>query len=98
MPARLLDEIERLSRRREPIAEINRLAGAEAARMGLPRPSYEQVRVLVHTARRYRRFGPKSWSTIAAENAYYLKPEYILLPDLFDRSRQRLRDHAPPSK
>ena len=45
-PARLLDVIERLSSERAPIAEINRRVGAEAERLGLPRPSYERVREL----------------------------------------------------
>ena len=54
-PARLLDVIERLSSERAPIAEINRRVGAEAERLGLPRPSYERVRELVHEARELRR-------------------------------------------
>ena len=54
-PARLLDVIERLSSERVPIAEINRRVGAEAERLGLPRPSYERVRELVHEARELRR-------------------------------------------
>jgi hypothetical protein len=48
---RLLDVIERLAFLRVPIAEINRLVGAEAERLGLPRPSYQRVRTLVHEAR-----------------------------------------------
>jgi hypothetical protein len=53
-PARLLDVIERLSSERLPIAEINRRVGEEAERLGLPRPSYERVRELVHEARDLR--------------------------------------------
>jgi hypothetical protein len=52
---RLLDYIETVSTRRVPIAEINRLVGAEAERLGLPRPSYNRVRELVHEARELRR-------------------------------------------
>jgi hypothetical protein len=52
---RLLDFIEMVSARQVPIAEINRLVGAEAERLGLPRPSYQRVRVLVHEARELRR-------------------------------------------
>lgn len=48
---RLLDVIERLAFRPVPIAEINRLVGAEAERLGLPRPSYQRVRTLVQEAR-----------------------------------------------
>ena len=59
-PARLLDVIERLSNEKAPIAEINRRVGAEAERMGLPRPSYERVRELVHEARELRRAWPST--------------------------------------
>ncbi|HET7572580.1 MAG TPA: hypothetical protein VFJ77_07925 [Gaiellaceae bacterium] len=52
IPRRLLDEIERQARRRVPIAEINRAVGMTAARLRFHRPSYEQVRVHVHAARR----------------------------------------------
>ena len=52
---RLLVALNRLDRRTLPIAEVNRRLGAEAARIGLPRPSYERVRVLVHQLRRIRR-------------------------------------------
>jgi hypothetical protein len=48
---RLVEGIVRLSRSKLPIAEINRRVGALAAEHGLPRPSYERVRLLVHNAR-----------------------------------------------
>jgi hypothetical protein len=41
-----------------PIAEVNRRVGAVARRLGLTKPSYEQVRVLVHANRRRRPMGP----------------------------------------
>ena len=37
-----------------PIAEVYRRFGAEADRLGLPRPSYERIRVLVHELRAAR--------------------------------------------
>ena len=37
-----------------PIAEVRRRVGAEADRLGLPRPSYERVRELVHESRGLR--------------------------------------------
>ena len=52
---RLLVALSWLDRRSLPIAEVNRRLGAEASRHGLPRPSYERVRVLVHQLRRLRR-------------------------------------------
>jgi hypothetical protein len=48
---RLVNEIIRLSKSRLTAAEITRRVGAKAADDGLPRPSYERVRVLVHEAR-----------------------------------------------
>ena len=54
-PPKLLDVIERLAIQQAPIAEINRRVGAEAERLGLARPSYQRVRVLVHEARDLQR-------------------------------------------
>jgi hypothetical protein len=48
---RLIEAIVRLSRSKLALAEINRQVGALAAEHGLPRPSYERVRLLVHDAR-----------------------------------------------
>jgi len=52
---RLLRALDRLDDARLPIAEVNRRLGAEAHRLGLPRPSYQRVRVLVHQLRRLKR-------------------------------------------
>ena len=52
---RLLDEVDALSEKSLPIAEINRRVGAEAQRLGVTKPSYERVRELVHEARDLRR-------------------------------------------
>lgn len=93
---RLLDAIERLSRRQAPIAEINRLVGAEASRMGLPRPSYEQVRVLVHTARRMRA-ATRPLSSVAFDVVTRTAPQQALL-DRFGEPRHRLRDRASDPK
>jgi hypothetical protein len=93
---RLLDEIERQSERAVPIAEMNRCVGRAAAAMGLYRPSYEQVRVLVHAARDLRRKGPVSVSTVALQVAFRAKPPEALYMRFLDPPRQRLRDRAPP--
>ena len=45
----------RLDREDRPIAETNRRLGTVADELGLPRPSYEQVRVLVHGLRAGKR-------------------------------------------
>jgi hypothetical protein len=52
---RLIDAIVRLDDRRIPIAEVNRRVGQEAERLGVRRPSYQRVRVLVHQLRRVRK-------------------------------------------
>jgi len=57
----LLEALPRLDDGKRPIAEVCRLVGAEADRRGLTRPSYEQIRVLVHLLRaidRRRTGGP----------------------------------------
>jgi hypothetical protein len=92
----LLDEIERQSRRPVPIAEMNRCIGRAAAEMGLYRPSYEQVRVLVHTARRLRRQAPTRVSTVAVQVAFRIKPPEALLGPLFEPPAPRLRDQPLP--
>jgi hypothetical protein len=56
---RLLEALARLDDRSVPIAETNRRLGDEAARLGLPRPSYQRVRELVHQHRRITR-GPST--------------------------------------
>jgi hypothetical protein len=48
---RLLAAAARFDRRDRPIAEINRLVGGVAGALGLPRPSYEQIRQAVHEVR-----------------------------------------------
>jgi hypothetical protein len=48
---RLRRSLRRLDDGTRPIAEVNRLLGAEAQRSGHFRPSYEQVRQAVHAAR-----------------------------------------------
>src|SRR5438876_166031 len=58
---RLLEELARIDRRGLPIAEVNRRLGEKAEALGLQRPSYERVRVLVHELRSARaRRGPST--------------------------------------
>src|SRR5437899_13002777 len=57
IPQRLLSALARLDDVQLPIAEVNRRLGAEAERLGLPRPSYQRIRVLIHQLRWLRR-GP----------------------------------------
>jgi hypothetical protein len=96
IPRRLLDEIERQSERTVPIAEMNRCVGRTAAAMGLYRPSYEQVRVLVHAARHLRRRAPTPVSTVAFQVAFKARPPEAFYLRLIAPPRERLRDRAPP--
>jgi hypothetical protein len=47
----LLAGIERLDDENVPIADVYRRVAALASHLGYPRPSYEQIRVLVHEHR-----------------------------------------------
>lgn len=96
IPAGLLDEIERHSRRRLPIAEINRRVGRAAWRMSLPRPSYERVRVLVHIARRLRRLGPRVCLTRTYEVSFGVRIGIGFGHRFGECRRLRLRDRASP--
>jgi hypothetical protein len=60
---RLLEAVVRFDNRSHPIAETCRRVGGEAERLGLPRPSYERIRELVHESRRIRR-GPTTASVL----------------------------------
>jgi hypothetical protein len=51
---RLLAAIERLDDGKMPFAELRRLVGDEADRVGVPRPSYERVRTPAHELRAAR--------------------------------------------
>jgi hypothetical protein len=55
----LLEALVELDDPTVPIAEINRRLGRRAEQLGLPRPSYQRVRELVHESRQVqRRTGP----------------------------------------
>ena len=54
---RLVAALVRIDDAKVPIAETNRRLGRLAFELGLPKPSYQQVRVLVHDIRRRKR-GP----------------------------------------
>ncbi|MDP9490681.1 MAG: hypothetical protein M3P42_00530 [Actinomycetota bacterium] len=77
---RLVEAIVRLDRRDVPIAETCRLVGSEAERLGLPRPSYQRIRVLVHAARRLRR-GP-STSSVLIDVAFRARPPEAIVDHL----------------
>ena len=72
IPQRLLVQLGRLDDPRLPFAEINRRLGAEAARLGLPPPSYQRVRELLHQLRRLRR-GPTT-AQVLVDIAFRVRP------------------------
>ena len=61
---RLLEALVRLDDRTLPIAEVNRRVGEEAERLGLRRPSYQRIRVLLHASRRFRQRRPSTASVL----------------------------------
>ena len=74
---KLLEAIVRYDDRKVPIAETYRRVGREAERLGLPRPSYQRVRVLVHAARRARR-GPTTASLLVDVALNVRHPRHVL--------------------
>lgn len=80
MSPRLLETLVRTDDRSIPIAETCRRVGNEAERIGLTRPSYERVRLLVHESRRIRR-GP-STASVLADVAFRVRPPEALVDHL----------------
>jgi len=77
---RLIDAIVRLDDRSVPIAETNRRVGQEAERLGLARPSYQRVRVLVHQLRRIRR--RPTMASVLIDVAVRARPPEAILDEL----------------
>ena len=73
----LLAGIERLDDEHLPIAEVYRRVAALASHLGLVRPSYEQVRVLVHE-HRTRGLAPTA-GQILLDVALRSRPPHALL-------------------
>jgi hypothetical protein len=76
----LVEALVRLDDRRVPIAETNRRVGEEAERLGLPRPSYERIRELVHESRRIRR-GPTT-ASVLIDVAFRVRPPDAVLDQI----------------
>ena len=73
--------VERLDDESVPIAEVYRRVAALAGHLGFPRPSYEQIRVLVHEHRR-RGLAPTA-GQVLLDVALKTRPPQALL-DLID--------------
>lgn len=78
---RLVAALARLDDANRPIAETNRRLGAVADALDIPRPSYEQVRVLIHALRR-RRLTVPSAGDLMLDIAFRSRPPQAVLRDL----------------
>jgi len=74
---RLVAVLARIDNPRRPIAETNRRLGRIAAELGLPKPSYQQVRVIVHGLRR-RKLDPDIGELLLDFMLRTRSPEQIL--------------------
>ena len=61
---RLLDAIDRVDDPAQPVAETYRRSRELSAELGLPRPSYESVRLHLHASRRRRERMRKKQETL----------------------------------
>jgi hypothetical protein len=93
IPPQVFDLIERLARHQFSIAEVNRLVGEEAERVGVTRPSYERVRQLVHEARWLSEEYPSVVRT-AVEVATRTRSHWAYAELAARGQRPRLRDRA----
>jgi hypothetical protein len=78
--SRLLAALVRVHDKSLPIAEVNRRLGRLARELGLTKPSYEQVRVLVHALRR-RELDPTT-GEILLDIAFRARPPEALFEHL----------------
>ena len=74
---RMLDVIIRLDDSTVPIAEVYRRTRRHAANLGLPRPSYECVRQLIHDSRRERTRRRANRETLIRVALYLDGPEAL---------------------
>jgi hypothetical protein len=74
---RLVAEIARLDDPTLPIAETNRRLGVVAEGLGLLRPSYQQVRVIVHELRAQERSSRRGETLL--EIAYGMRTQHQIL-------------------
>jgi hypothetical protein len=78
---RFLKGVAKLDDRSEPIAETYRRTRDLAAQMGVPRPSYERVRLHLHAARR-REEERRRTRELILQLAYNTRPANEVVPEL----------------
>jgi hypothetical protein len=76
---RLVAALARLDDRKRPIADTNRQLGAVVAHLGLPQPSYEQVRRLVHELRAGRSDARVTVGEVLLDIAFRARPPIALV-------------------
>jgi hypothetical protein len=82
---RLIAALGRLDREDRPIAETHRLLGLVADELGLPRPSYERVRLRVLELRRR---GPEPGiGSVLLDIALQQRPPESIIDALIDRRK-----------
>ena len=82
IPQRLYRALVELDDGTRPIADLAREVAALAEEIGVPRPSYERVRVLVKEARSIRR-GP-STAEVLLDISFRARPPDALLAHMVD--------------
>ena len=87
IPPKLTLAIARVDDETLPIAETWRRVGKLADRLGLPRPSYDRIRVLVHRVRRQRRQNEPADLVVAI--AVRVRPPRLRFARAFCRRRTR---------
>jgi hypothetical protein len=78
---RFLKRVAKLDDRSLPMAETHRRARDLAQQMGIPRPSYERVRLHLHAARR-RDEEKKRTRDLIIQLAYNTRPANEVVPEL----------------
>ena len=78
---RFLKRVAKLDDRSLPMAETHRRARDLAQQMGIPRPSYERVRLHLHAARR-RDEERKRTRDLIIQLAYNTRPANEVVPEL----------------
>ena len=91
IPDRLYKRLLKLDDEGVPIAETYRRLAVEAERLGLIRPSYERIRVLVHESRRWKRNRGPSTTSVMVDVTFRLRPPEAVLDQLSGIGVPKLR-------
>ena len=87
---RLLEALGRIDRPDQPIAETHRRSREEVAKLGVPRPSYELVRLVIHEARREKERRRRNRDTVLRVLLYQLPPDAL---NHLDKAPSRARNN-----